>query len=469
MFNMRTKSILLPGLFGILLFSMGSNVYADIIYGDVDGNGIIDITDAMKTAQVSEGIEVPGFIAEAADVNCDETISIEDALMIAQHYVGLIEIVDCHQPEQNEWGFFIYMNGDNSLYSYAEDDLFEMTSSPSSDDVKVVSLYDSIDTTGKILYIADGETHEVEDWGETNMGDGQTLANFGKWAVENYPANHYALILWDHGDGWRDAGTTEDAPLFKAFSGDDSHDYDKIQVSNGEYAAALAEITEVLGRKIDIVGFDACLMGMWEVAAATAPYADYLIASEAKEPGPGWDYNGFLSELAANPSMSPEELAVSIIDAFHDYYEQTSKKTTLSLVDLSTIDELSAAISDLAESMMADESYFEQITIHRDDSAKYYSSESTMRSIDLKGFAINLEQDSTLPAEMRNHAASVIAEIEGSVVYHQAHDGYFTTYGMAIFFPIQRDYFFEDEYTAVGAVWSATTKWDEFLSAIVTL
>ena len=42
----------------------------------------------------------------------------------------------------------------------------------------------------------------VEDLGEVNMADGQTLVDFVKWAMENYPADKYALILSDHGMGW---------------------------------------------------------------------------------------------------------------------------------------------------------------------------------------------------------------------------------------------------------------------------
>jgi hypothetical protein len=43
--------------------------------------------------------------------------------------------------------------------------------------------------------------------------------------------------------------------------------------------------------KIDILGFDACLMSMYEIGAVLAPYANYLLASELLEPGTGWDYS----------------------------------------------------------------------------------------------------------------------------------------------------------------------------------
>jgi hypothetical protein len=46
----------------------------------------------------------------------------------------------------------------------------------------------------------------VEDLGEVNMADGQTLVDFVTWAIQNYPADKYALILSDHGMGWPGEG-----------------------------------------------------------------------------------------------------------------------------------------------------------------------------------------------------------------------------------------------------------------------
>ena len=42
----------------------------------------------------------------------------------------------------------------------------------------------------------------VMDLGEANMADGDTLTDFITWAVENYPADKYVLVLSDHGMGW---------------------------------------------------------------------------------------------------------------------------------------------------------------------------------------------------------------------------------------------------------------------------
>ena len=44
----------------------------------------------------------------------------------------------------------------------------------------------------------------VEDLGETNTGDPSVLKSFIQWGIDNYPANRYLLIVWNHGNGWSD-------------------------------------------------------------------------------------------------------------------------------------------------------------------------------------------------------------------------------------------------------------------------
>lgn len=63
--------------------------------GDVDGDGVANIVDALKVAQYSVGNIPPGFIVANADANCDGRVNIVDALAIAQYSVGLLSKVGC--------------------------------------------------------------------------------------------------------------------------------------------------------------------------------------------------------------------------------------------------------------------------------------------------------------------------------------------------------------------------------------
>lgn len=42
----------------------------------------------------------------------------------------------------------------------------------------------------------------MADWGDTNMGDPQTLIDFITRAKTDYPADHYVISFWDHGHMW---------------------------------------------------------------------------------------------------------------------------------------------------------------------------------------------------------------------------------------------------------------------------
>jgi len=57
--------------------------------GDTDGNGTMNIVDALFIARYAAGLSVGTFYPEAADVNCDGTVNIVDALFIARKAAGL--------------------------------------------------------------------------------------------------------------------------------------------------------------------------------------------------------------------------------------------------------------------------------------------------------------------------------------------------------------------------------------------
>ncbi|MBN1700123.1 MAG: cellulase family glycosylhydrolase [Spirochaetales bacterium] len=61
------------------------------LMGDVNGDGTVNIVDALLAAQYYVGLEPAGFDISVADTNCDGTVNIVDALLIAQYYVGLVD------------------------------------------------------------------------------------------------------------------------------------------------------------------------------------------------------------------------------------------------------------------------------------------------------------------------------------------------------------------------------------------
>ena len=58
------------------------------IMGDVNGDGEVDITDAIMIVYHSLGLEQEGFNASVADVNGDRKIDITDAIIVVYKSLG---------------------------------------------------------------------------------------------------------------------------------------------------------------------------------------------------------------------------------------------------------------------------------------------------------------------------------------------------------------------------------------------
>ena len=156
----------------------------------------------------------------------------------------------------------------------------------------------------------------VQEMGEINMGDGRSLVDFVQWSAQNFPADHYVLILSDHGMGWpggwsdpshQGSGPTN-APLASRLG---NHIY------LSELDEALRLSRDLAGiDKFEIIGMDACLMAQIEVMAALQPHGKIAVASEETEPALGWAYASFLGDLVTDPDMSSEELSQRIVASY---------------------------------------------------------------------------------------------------------------------------------------------------------
>lgn len=254
-----------------------------------------------------------------------------------------------HTEHGTSWTVLVYMVADNDLEPFALADLAEMSQVGQTGDFRFVVQADRAEgytadgignlpnwTSTKRLVVEQGAFVELEDLGEVNMGDPNTLADFIQWGMRTYPADRTALIFWDHGSAWR------------GFGADESLDLDALSVTEMQ-AGIAAGLQQAGGGTFALVGYDACLMSSWEMALALRPYAEYLLASEELEPGHGWDWASF--GVAANDAtVNPVVLSRSIIDGFHAQAvaNDTAANITLSLTDLYALDELQQGIELLA-------------------------------------------------------------------------------------------------------------------------
>ena len=95
--NKYHKKVFRIILFSIIFVSVSLAGFSQAL-GDVNGNGTVDIVDALLIAQYYVGLNPSGFLQSAGDTNCDSVIDIVDALLVAQYYVGLIPELSCSTP-----------------------------------------------------------------------------------------------------------------------------------------------------------------------------------------------------------------------------------------------------------------------------------------------------------------------------------------------------------------------------------
>ncbi|MBU1493332.1 MAG: hypothetical protein KJ956_05125 [Actinobacteria bacterium] len=258
--------------------------------------------------------------------------------------------------DPDSWTVLVYVIADNNLEDAALADLAEMAQVTPQDRFDIVALVDrnegevSDGAVGlpdwadtKLLHIEGGQATVIAEYGEADMGDPAVLTEFVTTGLTDYPAAHTALILWDHG-----------AAVF-GIGPDDSETGELPSViSPAELAPAIRLGLEAAGvERLDIIGFDACLMGSFEIATGMAPIARYMIASEESEPGVGWDWTA-LEYLAVEPHPTAAGLGEAIVTAYHlNPVVADLPDHTLSMVDLDMMDELEAALADLVDPLTA--------------------------------------------------------------------------------------------------------------------
>jgi hypothetical protein len=244
--------------------------------------------------------------------------------------------------EMLSWTVMVYMDADDagpaSLANYIAGNFAEMASAGSTAEVKIVAQIDSIGSASAFSGQAGAWRGLIQrgdqptlNWGTSlgnvDSGNPQSLIDFTDWATLNYPADNYALILWDHGNGF--AGVCYD-------------DTSKSYLSMMDVTQAMNAIGHV-----DLLAFDACLMGMVEVASQFRNEADVMVASEETIPATGYDYR-FLAALVADPAMEADALGAAIVDAYAAYYG-AGGGNTLAAINMSQIGNSSSGLSGAME------------------------------------------------------------------------------------------------------------------------
>lgn len=458
----------------------------------------------------------------------------------------------------SKWTVMVYFAADNDLDDVAFENLRQMKQAGSNSQLNILAQLDTRGIGKTVRFrVRDQRTTLEEDtleiMGEVNTGLSSELTDFVDWGMKKFPAKHYMLIIWGHGQGWQSANdahraaarTTDavqrvgDASLGISLEGElrvfpqrqergDRTAPSQVSI-NPEIMAAITALLEsdggrseghsrfaarlehlgvklnkdrkpptdsqdVLtdkelkkalkvalkrnpGGRLDILGMDACLMGMAETAYEVRESVDYFVASEDAVPRNSWPYDRILARLADEPGMEPNEVALMMIREYLIHYRDNPKGVTLSACRLNdnTHGALKNALKGLAGTLMKkieDEKTRLAIMTARAVVQSFYLKEF----IDLYDFCKQLDRFST-DADVKRKCKAVMRAIfptdgqkdnsfsDGTFVWTYGYCGYPVkdARGVSIYFPIDR--LPRDEYKELE--FTTQTGWGEFIESFV--
>lgn len=312
---------------------------------------------------------------------------------------NLNPVKSCHRNargplEKRKWGILAYFAMDNDLHYFAWNNIKQLASGANENCYIVVQLNEPGKNKRTQRYLIEKNKAILlnkNDQQKLDSGDPQTLIDFCTWAIKNFPAQNYMLDLSNHGSGAVDrnaARLINPAELFvlnpsnlmleldrsieyldyigkpkrednlkneyedRGICFDEAHNSyltnQKLDIALNTICTEAAKITFNSSFKFSIIGMDACLMQMIEIANYIKKYANIMIASVEVELGPGWRYDKILNPLKDKP-LEQVEFAKHIVKAYEEAYSGITNDYTLSALDLTHIDDLEKNINTTSE------------------------------------------------------------------------------------------------------------------------
>lgn len=298
------------------------------------------------------------------------------------------------QTKEDGWLIMIYMSATGTLEDESIADLenIEIGHSELFDkkDVDIVVLYDrgpgysvaNGDLTGTYLYSYNNDGFQVIDsvvgWRdsydqEESMGEIETLRVFLSWARDKYPRSNNALILWNHGGGIAGASPNETRAICW-----DTEDVNS-EISEVLYIDEIQKLLSTIyndNNRLDILGFDACYMGMIEIIYEFRDTVEYVVASSAAETG-GWIYQNFISKIKADTVA--EVLAVDIVNEYYKFSLENNLQNTLAAYYVPAVKLFVEKLDIVFDKLL----YMDKDVISsvRDEVSTYYSSNSVLETL----------------------------------------------------------------------------------------
>ena len=350
--------------------------------------------------------------------------------------------------ETTSWTLAIYVNGDNNLERYWEDfSRPALENIPANSDVNIVAMMDWVAQNGSSLYeISGGVVTLVDTYEEMNYGDGATFQWFLTEIATLYPSDKLGITMWDHGYAWR-------------YISDDSTSGDEITMDE------LQTAIEGAGVSIDILSFDACNMAAVEVVyeVAQTGLVDLMVASEDTIPENGFPYDLMWTQVAQDPTRTPAQVAVDMVDGWAAYYDPLSWATTvgLSAIDVGVIGSSIATLDTWVAEMHANLGAYERY--YKTALKDAYSAWATYKHVDMADLGDTLLANSKISdADLRTATANMVALVDSSVLAVSVGSGAEDARGLTIWWGVRGDWsFYSPAYAEVD--FAVDLGWYDFL------
>jgi hypothetical protein len=362
--------------------------------------------------------------------------------------------------ESDRWTVIAYLCGDGNLGWWVEGCLDWMASvTGADDDVNIVVLIDGSGNHDTEAWYIDRNSNLIDiPWNdEVNMGNPNSLVDFAEYCIDNFPADHYVIIPQDHGGSWLGC------------CWDDINSNDGLNMD--DLRTAFEDISSHIGKKIDIVFFNDCLMNSVEIAYQLQPYVDYQAGSETIS----WtstcdnEYATILQNMIDNPDITPQELSILFTDESQPGNNRGYRTQCISTIDLNRMTELITHVNNLAEDLSGKlndpaEAHVNEIRTARDN-CEYTEgpySGNIERIIDLYDFAQNIQNQVSDDAT-DSIAQNIMDSLEDDVIlrYNNTDATRDFCHGMSIYFP-DRSNRYQSGYTNDNE-FTSDTAWNVFL------
>jgi Clostripain family len=342
------------------------------------------------------------------------------------------------------WTFCVYLAAANTLSEFAAVDINEMIKVGSNDTVNIIVYLTVFNADGskstQRLYIEKGKTVQIGQTATEDSGSVNTLMKALQWMCTDYPADHYCVVLWNHGSGVLNRNCRE--PL-RGICYDDSTgsfltDRDCLK------AFSWAKSTLNNNKNIDIVATDACLMSMIEFAYALTPCTDYFVGSESTIPGDGYEYARILNSFTRGVP-SAHSLAQTLVYVYQQVYDNTPD-CELSAIKQAALAPLIHNVNQVATFLLDALNGSQKARVYQyiTDACKGATSFAYPFYIDIANFYSLLSSyvhrmglPSSQVATLQGLLAQGLSLINACVIAKMTSTSYKTLGGIAIYFPQQ--------------------------------